>query len=445
MRETGTPSPSIPETELEDSHPPPAQRQPPPTSETSQSNNTEEPSSQTTDQVEKHLITAGNELQEVLKIIRRYEAQTTNDEAKERIVNIYGYVDRAFNAVADAGATYEKKHRARINLSDIQKDVKEMKAAVADLKENVKDVKETLAKKTYAQATQSGRDSSQGVATHRQSNRTAAHEHAKEELAATQLTITYAECPREIKETIETSTHKDINKQFQKLLDGAGLHPVPKLLGIHKLSRECVRLQFKTAEDAKRSKLAELDWGKAYPGAKQYRRKYGIVVHKVPTSAMEPNPNHRDVTKEWETSNPGLTITSITPLRKRPKRGPIAHQSVVVFTEDPSAADRCLKLGFYIESLCYRTDKFAPHLYIVQCFNCYNFGHTAQRCPHKKTCGKCGEQQHTTSECDKPEHQHKCANCKGNHAAWDINCPKREAEANRLAQLRLEASLYYTS
>jgi hypothetical protein len=407
--------------------------------------------------VEKYLFTAGNELQEVLEKIQRYEAQTTNKEAKEQMADVCGHINRAFNAVINAEVIYEKdytqkqgqedkRNRTRISLSDIQKDIKEVKAAVTDIKEDVKDVKETLAKKTYAQAAQPGRGSSQGMAPHHpQPNRTAARESAKEELAATQLTITYAECPREIKEAIEANTHKDINKQFQKLLDEAGLHPVPKLLGIHKLSRECVRLQFKTAEDAKRCKLSELDWGKAYAGAKQYRRKYGVVVHKVPTNAMEPNSDYRDVAKEWEISNPGLTITSITPLRKRPKRGLVAHQSVVVFTEDPSAADRCLKLGFYIENICYRTDKFVPHLYIVQCFNCYKFGHTAQHCPHRKTCGKCGEQQHTTGECDKPEYQHKCINCEGSHAAWDINCPKRDAEASRLAQLRLEASLYYIS
>ena len=251
---------------------------------------------------------------------------------------------------------------------------------------------------------------------HHQSSRAVAQESAREELAATQLTITYAECPKEAKEAIETSAHKDINKQFQKVLDEAGLHPVPKLLDIHKLSRECVRLQFKTSEDAKRSKLAELDWGKVYPGAKQYRRKYGVVVHKVPTSAMGPNSNYKDVAKKWEISNPGLAITSITPLRKRSKRGLVAHQSVVVFTEDSSAADRCLKLGFYIENICYRTDKFAPHLYIVQCFNCYKFGHTTQHCPNRKTCGKYGER-HATGECNKLEHQHKYASCKGSHAA----------------------------
>jgi len=92
------------------------------------------------------------------------------------------------------------------------------------------------------------------------------------------------------------------------------------------------------------------------------------------------------------------------------------NSSVIIFTEDPHAADKCIKLGFFINSLRHKAEKYAPQLHITQCYNCYDYGHHATYCKRKTKCGNCASEEHPTAECQSEEH---CScGCKGPHPAW---------------------------
>lgn len=65
---------------------------------------------------------------------------------------------------------------------------------------------------------------------------------------------------------------------------------------------------------------------------------------------------------------------------------------------------------------------------VIQCFQCYGFGHWKDKCKKDRACVVCGERFH--GRCDKKE---MCVNCKGNHRANDRKCEvfKRQEEINK--------------
>lgn len=57
---------------------------------------------------------------------------------------------------------------------------------------------------------------------------------------------------------------------------------------------------------------------------------------------------------------------------------------------------------------------------VIQCYNCYRFGHTKKLCRGKQRCGRCGQTPHPNNGCDI-----KCVHCNsGEHIATDRNCPE---------------------
>lgn len=65
-----------------------------------------------------------------------------------------------------------------------------------------------------------------------------------------------------------------------------------------------------------------------------------------------------------------------------------------------------LKIRPYVES-------------VLQCYNCYGFGHLAKHCKNKKVCMMCAQDFH--GHCDLPA---KCINCGGGHKPQDKRCEK---------------------
>lgn len=61
---------------------------------------------------------------------------------------------------------------------------------------------------------------------------------------------------------------------------------------------------------------------------------------------------------------------------------------------------------------------------IIQCYNCYRYGHFASDCSEAKICRKCANNYHG-NEC---HNESKCIICTGNHGANAIECPVRQTK-----------------
>ena len=83
---------------------------------------------------------------------------------------------------------------------------------------------------------------------------------------------------------------------------------------------------------------------------------------------------------------------------------------------EPEARASLLKNGLSLNDLVFKVSNFSKRP--QQCYNCYALGHNKRVCQQKtQTCPLCAETGHSETDCN--ANQTKCANCKGNHKAFD--------------------------
>ena len=265
-------------------------------------------------------------------------------------------------------------------------------------------------------------------------------EKAKKKRKQYELTINMKKSSPQTLESIHKTKAKDITARFQKAINNSiKQNDNPKIAGISRVGNAMLRLQFRTKENAQRAREADIKWEDAYDGAEVHKPNYSIVVHEVSSDTinLDDGASLTETIKEIEEENAlkGIKISRITPLRCNGKQGKSAmHKSIIVFTQDPKAANKCLETRFMFEKECLKIGIYAPQLYINQCYKCQGFGHRSTFCKHMNKCSKCGSEEHATQECKAIEPH--CANCKGRHEVWYLGCEKRDEEACRLYQLR---------
>src|SRR5216117_1991751 len=224
------------------------------------------------------------------------------------------------------------------------------------------------------------------------------------------------------KETIEklnTMHARKITEQCQNTIDKSNATDKPEINGINKITNG-IRLQCQSPEDAKLLRQ-EVNWDTAFKELSVHKPKYGIVVHRVSTAhitGIEDDDIRKSTIQEWGETN-HIKIKSIKQLRRKPRNNkPTSPNcSIIIFTDDPHAADHCIKFGFLIDlERQPKVERYAPQYYITQCYNCYDYGHRATHCKRKTKCGNCVSEEHLITKCQSEEYH--CCGCKGSHPAW---------------------------
>jgi len=193
-------------------------------------------------------------------------------------------------------------------------------------------------------------------------------------------------------------------------------------------------LKIQCNSEAEKEILADLKWEEFIQGAKQVKPSYGLVIHGVSKKDLDIT-NLTEVKKQLEEKN-DITISKATPLLKQPRNPSAPTHSIVIFTETPMQANKCLEDGILIDYRRYPATRFVPQYQIIQCFKCYRYGHRADSCDQQlSSCGKCSKN-HRTKECSSNNEAHCCILCKGPHPAWSHECSRRQKEIDRLKLLR---------
>ena len=98
----------------------------------------------------------------------------------------------------------------------------------------------------------------------------------------------------------------------------------------------------------------------------------------------------------------------------------VPRSSMIILT----FVNSVLPTEIILESEIMRIRPYIPR--VLQCFNCYGFGHTSRVCTRDKICLVCSQPEH--GDCSRAK---VCANCKEDHHARDKGCKifKKEQEA----------------
>ncbi|GFQ79559.1 uncharacterized protein TNCT_587041 [Trichonephila clavata] len=78
---------------------------------------------------------------------------------------------------------------------------------------------------------------------------------------------------------------------------------------------------------------------------------------------------------------------------------------------------------------------------LVRCFRCQSYGHGTASCRGVATCNKCSSTEHASEACT--TERRKCANCKGEHAAYSKICTKWQQE-KEIQRIKVLENLSYS-
>lgn len=185
-----------------------------------------------------------------------------------------------------------------------------------------------------------------------------------------------------------------------------------QLQKINKLGKDKIQLTFNNHiyanEFIEKSKTKLTEWYTYIPDYKIYRR---IIVYDIPKEmGMD------EIQQGIEEHNYNPEVVEIERLMRYDKRS----DKLI-----PTNAIKLVIKGDLLPqsiTIWYVKCETAPiKKNVKKCYNCLRYGHTSTQCRGQKRCQTCSEADHLeTNECKAVS---KCANCKGNHSTFDINCP----------------------
>lgn len=163
--------------------------------------------------------------------------------------------------------------------------------------------------------------------------------------------------------------------------------------------------------------------------AELVRNTYAVLAHGVPLTLNTKDQKAAIAKLQEENSklHPGLEVIRMAwPKSAKGK----TYSSLIIEVATAAQANRILYEGIVIGYTECNAELFEKGCRMMQCFNCYGFGHVAKACRAAPSCHKCeGSHQHT--ECTRSAGDY-CANCKTKgHKPWQQKCPVWQKEKTR--------------
>jgi hypothetical protein len=261
-------------------------------------------------------------------------------------------------------------------------------------------------------------------------------EKLKKERAKTEVTICTRSASDDVQRDIDTLNEKDLTKLLEEhiheCLKAQGKHDV-SVKRVWKAAKHIVKIQCNSIEDA--AMVKELNWEKLLAGASVTVPMYGLVVHGAPKYDIDVRNGDINEIKENIESTNQIKVKHVRPLMRKPRNPSAPTESIIIFTEHPEEANKCINDGLRMGRRILHVERYAPQYQIKQCFRCQGYGHRAESCTKEAQCGKCA-QNHETHECNQNSKTASCVQCRGSHVAWHHSCPRRQKEIERLETLR---------
>jgi len=368
----------------------------------------------------------------LLQKVIRSEQKT---EARSNMEWIIAQVKAMSKEIKDTPAQQEMQQSSEENIS-----LGQVMAELAEIKKAVKQTYSQAVQKTvtkYVPATTHEGETHHACATgHKcgashvhatqqelQPNKEQEQDKARSEQAKKDVILTTRGANDEAQKKVENTEEEAVKESLQKLIQQNEGTATVEIKSVRKLAKHVVRIRCHTESDA--TKLRQLRWEEMLSGVTIVKMEYGIVIHGVPKNLME---NIEEFMANIERANQ-IKVKRIALLTKNARNPDAPTQSIVIFTETPEEANKCIDDNAAIERRLYHAERYIPQCQIKQCFRCQTYGHKADICKRKPKCGRCA-QEHETRNCTSEEL--KCANCKDAHVAWNHECPRRQEIAQNM-------------
>jgi hypothetical protein len=202
------------------------------------------------------------------------------------------------------------------------------------------------------------------------------------------------------------------------------------ILGISK-QQNIIKIYHHMSDEDAGEVEQHMNWNTISEGLKLHEDIHGVVVHGVSKDIDITDPHTIESFKGYNDCIKPDAIAHITPLRRNPTKA--KYHSIIIFSKYPEEANTWIERGFSINYEIHRTERYTKRTQLVQCFNCYGYGHHAKTCQAKTCCGKCAESHETQNRTSTTV---KCCQCKGSHEAWHYKCPIKLAKRKALRELR---------
>jgi len=264
-------------------------------------------------------------------------------------------------------------------------------------------------------------------------------EQAKTDRAKREITLTFRNASEKAYTRLRDTNESEYAAELQDAINRSEAKGAT-ILKLRKMPGKLLKIQCNSESEA--TKLQELKWEQALEGATVLTQEYGIVLHGVATQIMDTRTTTQERMKAIiQEDNPALAVQRIAPLTKRLRNPDAPTQSIVIFTRCPKTANDAIIDGVRIEGRYYAARRYNSQNQIRQCFRCQGYGHKAESCTRKITCGWCA-QEHETKSCTGKAS--KCTHCNEEHPAWHHECPKRLKEHERLEALNAATPPLFT-
>ena len=372
--------------------------------------------------------TVDQTLKKAIEMLRTQRTKTENLRIRDAVIAMLEECVETKHRHTLSPMLMQPREDHRINT--IENDVKEIKEATKSME---KMLTASGNSRTWAQiAGDSPKKENANTHAHEEIAKRERLEQARKEKAKTQITLTFRNATEDQLKTLETTKEevyaaelqKYIREQYPASMSGLTINKVQKLPG------KMLKIECNTETEA--TQLQEVDWEKRLSGASLVHSEYGIVLHGVSKKVIDATTSTQKDIQEIIQSTNVINVQRVTPLTKKPRNPNAPTQSIVIFTRCPKEANDAIVDGIRIDGRYYAAKRYSPQHQIKQCFKCQGYGHKADSCTRKTTCGHCA-QEHETRTCT--QEVNKCTHCSGTHPAWHHECPRRLKEHEKLETL----------
>ena len=392
-----------------------------------------------------HLATMNENL-----VPRSAQCESEHRKAKESLViKIKEYLDRVGNVGDPVALQILQESKivleAQNQLDKKSHDTTHVVSALNDIKSTLQRVesrKEISTARNYAAVAAAGHLNEGGSVPVRSTLNNVKTQKAKEQTPsmikrARELTIRVTKS--EDRERIKQTSTKDLVEALQKRNAG--------IIGVSRLNSGDIRIHTETAA-IKKSLYDNTGWVREVAAsAAVQRRTFAIQVRGV-------RMQHIDVTNQTRAIeylhavnarlHAGLKIVKVAWSNKAIREGKV-HSTLHMEVETAPMANRLINEGLLVDYEIKHCERFHKNNILVQCFNCYKYGHISKWCKHPTACGRCAGG-HPTHECN-PETtgaHPMCATCeKPGHPAWSPVCVVRTKEKKKVNDARKRKAHLY--